>query len=78
MNKESRHPKKTRKQLNKALSLTAFSGQMGLTIFLFVKLGLWLDSHYNNQHKLFVVICCLVGIIVSFYFLLRQLKQFHS
>ncbi|MGA0212800.1 MAG: AtpZ/AtpI family protein [Flavobacteriaceae bacterium] len=78
MSKEPQHPKKTRKQLNKALSLTAFSGQMGLTIFLFVKLGLWLDMRFNNEQKLYVVICCLVGIVISFYFLTRQLKQFHS
>jgi len=48
---------------------------MGVTIFLFVKLGKWLDSKYNEGGKAFLVVCTLVGVAASLYVVLRQLKK---
>jgi len=51
---------------------------MGATIYLSVKLGQWLDAFFYNDQKLFVILGCLLGIAISFYFLLRQLKRFQQ
>jgi len=51
---------------------------MGITIYLFVLLGKWLDSEYNNGDKLFVIISTLLGVAVSLYVIVQQLNRINS
>ncbi|TJY34743.1 AtpZ/AtpI family protein [Pontimicrobium aquaticum] len=51
---------------------------MGVTIYLFVFLGKWLDSEYNDGNKLFVIIGTLLGVAVSLYAVVQQLNRFNS
>jgi membrane protease YdiL (CAAX protease family) len=69
---------KHKKQLNKYIRLTGVGLQMGVTIYLFVYLGKWLDGKYPNENDLYTMFLTLLGIVVSFYSLLRQVKSINK
>jgi len=48
---------------------------MGVIIYLFVKLGKWIDSEYNPDGKAFLVVCTLLGVAISLYVVVKQLNQ---
>lgn len=70
-------PKK-KKQFNKSLSLISIPIQMGIIVFLFSKLGLWLDHKYINNYNLFLKILTTVGVVLAFYNIARQLKEINK
>ncbi|MCK0108315.1 AtpZ/AtpI family protein [Flavobacteriaceae bacterium S0825] len=51
---------------------------MGIIIYLFILLGKWLDSEYNNGDKLFVIFGTLLGVGVSLYTVVKQLNRINS
>ncbi|MFD2566920.1 AtpZ/AtpI family protein [Pseudotenacibaculum haliotis] len=67
-----------KKQLKNALVLTGVAFQMGATIYLFVLLGKWLDSTYNQGEKLYIIITTLAGVGVSLYLVIKQLNRLNS
>ena len=71
------NPKK-KKQRNKWLSLINIPLQMGIIVFLFSKLGQWLDEKFTNKHNLYVKILTLVGVAIAFYNIARQLKEINQ
>ena len=73
-NKES-SPKKS---LKNALVLTGVAIQMGITIYLFVLLGKWLDSNYNDGKNMYVAFTTIAGVGVSLYALVKQLNRINS
>ena len=52
-NKDNNENKKPGKQLKNVAVLSGIAIQMGVTIYLFVLLGKWLDTKFNNNDKLF-------------------------
>src|SRR5690606_27760705 len=48
--------------------------QMGIVIYLAVQGGKWLDAHYGTQ-KVFLPICTLLGVGISIYLVVQQLKK---
>ncbi|RSK42132.1 AtpZ/AtpI family protein [Mangrovimonas spongiae] len=50
---------------------------MGVTIYLFVLLGKWLDTKFT-QGKLFLIICTLLGVAVSLYVVLKQVNKLNE
>ncbi len=72
-NKESK-----KKKPNKWLALLSMPIQMGLVIFLFAKLGSWLDVKFLNSHTIYVKISTIVGVAIAFYNLNRQLKDINE
>lgn len=77
MNKQKRQSQKPqpKKQLKNAAILSGIGIQMGITIYLFVKLGKWLDINYNNGDKLYIIIFTLVGVGISIYVLIKLLNR---
>ena len=75
MSKKEPSPKKP---LKNALVLTGAALQMGITIYLFVLLGKWLDTTYNDGEKLYVIIMTLSGVAVSLYALIKQVNRINS
>ncbi|TWO33956.1 AtpZ/AtpI family protein [Seonamhaeicola sediminis] len=73
--KENRKPKK---QLKNAAILTGVAIQMGVTIYLFVLLGRWLDTKYNHGDKLFIIITTLSGVAISLYAVVKQLNRLNN
>ena len=66
------------KPLKNALVLTGVAFQMGATIYLFVLLGKWLDTTYNQGNKLYVIICTLLGVAISLYLVVKQLNKMNQ
>ena len=50
-----------KKPLKNALILTGAAFQMGATIYLFVFLGKWLDSAYNDGNRFYTIVSTLAG-----------------
>jgi len=69
--------KKPKKRLNKYIALTGIGLQMGITIYLASYLGKWLDAKYTDSN-IYTIILTLLGIVLSFYSLLRQLKNIEN
>jgi len=69
--------KKPKKRLNKYIVLTGIGLQMGVIIYLAANLGKWLDAKYTESNT-YTIILTLLGIVLSFYSLLRQLKNIEN
>lgn len=67
-----------KKQRNKWLALINIPIQMGIIVFLFSRLGLWLDGKFINKHNLYVKILTMVGVVIAFYNIARQLKEINK
>jgi F0F1-type ATP synthase assembly protein I len=64
-----------KKQLKQIAALTGIAIQMGITIYVFVILGKWLDVKFGNSGKAFLIICTLLGVAISLYAVLKQIKK---
>lgn len=67
-----------KKRPNKWLALINIPIQMGIIVFLFAYGGRWLDEKYPNPHRLYVKILTMVGVILAFYNIHRQLKEINK
>jgi len=67
-----------KRRLNKWLSLISIPIQMGVIVFLFSKLGQWLDQKFINKYNLYVKILTMVGVAIAFYNISRQLKEINK
>ena len=67
-------PKKLRDNINTAARLSGAAIQMGLIIYLAVQGGKWLDTHFGTQ-KLFLPLCTILGVGISIYLVVQQLKR---
>lgn len=67
--------KKPGKQLKNLAILSGIAIQMGVTIYLFVVLGKWLDTKFNQGDKLFVIITTLLGVAISLYMVIKQVNR---
>ncbi|MCP4882966.1 MAG: AtpZ/AtpI family protein [Flavobacteriales bacterium] len=66
--------KKPKRQLNRYIVLSGIGLQMGVTIYLASRLGKWLDSTYTESN-IYTIVLTLLGVALSFYSMLRQLKN---
>ena len=73
-NTNNQKPKKEN-QLKNAIQLSGIGIQMGVIIYVFVLVGKWLDSKYNDGDKLFIIISTLLGVAASLYVVLKQLNR---
>lgn len=68
---------KLKNNINTAARLSGSAIQMGVVIYLAVKGGQWLDSHFGTE-KVFLPICTLLGVGVSIYLVVQQLKKINN
>ena len=66
---------KPKNQLKQIGILSGICIQMGVIIYLFVLLGKWLDSNYNEGEKMYIIILTLLGVAVSLYVVVKQLNS---
>ena len=52
--------------------------QMWVTIYLFTKLGAWLDLNYNLSGKKYTILLTLAGVAISLFLVLRQTNQLNK
>ena len=67
--------KKPEKPLKNIAILSGIAIQMGVTIYLFVLLGKWLDTKFNNNGQLFLIIMTLLGVAISLYAVIKQVNR---
>ncbi len=60
------------------VALSAIGIEMGVIIYVFVKLGTWLDQQYNPEGKIFTVIFTLAGVAGSLFLVLKQTNRLNS
>tara|TARA_B100000508_G_C11430732_1_gene263236 strand:+ start:631 stop:846 length:216 start_codon:yes stop_codon:yes gene_type:complete len=58
--------------------LSGIAIQMGVIIYLFVQLGKWLDAHYTEGGKTYLIVCTLAGVFISLFLVLQQTKRLNS
>jgi len=71
----NRNNRRSKRQLKNAAILSGVGLQMGITIYLFVKLGKWLDVQYNNGDKLYIIIFTLAGVGISIFSMIKLLNR---
>jgi F0F1-type ATP synthase assembly protein I len=64
-----------KKQLKQIAALSGIAIQMGVTIYLFVIFGKWVDTKFENSGKAFLIIFTLLGVAISLYAVLQQIKK---
>jgi len=72
-----KNPKKPHKTHFRWLALSGFGIQLGITIYVFIRLGQWLDRTYNTDRTL-TLVSVLVGLFVSLIILMHQLKKMNN
>lgn len=61
--------------LKNAAILSGIAIQMGAIIYLSAQGGKWLDGYYGMESKTFTIIITLLGVAISIYLVLQQLKR---
>jgi len=67
-----------KKQLNKYLQLTGVAFQMGITIYLGVYFGKWLDEKYVVENSIFTIIFSLLGVFTALYYIIKQIQKLNK
>jgi len=70
--------KKGKGGLKRWAALGAIAIEMGVIIYLFVQLGKWLDATYNNDGRLFIILCTLAGVALSLVLVVNQTNRLNS
>ncbi len=70
-------PKKKKQHL-KYIQLSGAAFQMGITIYLGVYFGKWLDTHFEIANKTFTIIFTLLALIASIWSVIAQLKKIND
>ena len=68
----------SKKPKNKWIVLITMPMQMGIVIFLFSYLGMWLDEQYPNPKEMYTKMVTLLGVFVALYNVIRQVKQLND
>ena len=66
------------KPLKNFAALSGLGVQMGVIIYVLVRIGKWLDAYLNLPKKIFVAIGAIIGVAVGLYVLLKQLKKIQN
>ena len=72
---DNNEKKKPGKPLKNVAILSGIAIQMGVSIYLFVLLGKWLDTKYNDGEKLNIIIMTLLGVAISLYAVIKQVNR---
>ena len=75
---EPQKPPKKNNGLRNAAILTGVAIQMGLIIFLAAQGGKWLDAYFEMESNTFTIIVTLIGVVISIYLVIQQLKRVNN
>ena len=68
---------KLKKQPSTLATFAFISFEMGITIFIFSRIGKWIDSRYNLEIN-FTLIMSLIGFALAFFVVYKQLKKLNK
>jgi len=63
---------------NKWLAFINIPFQMGIIIFAFSYLGMWLDKKYSNGSSVWTIILSLFSVFLALYNVIRQVKNLNK
>ncbi|MFH6945343.1 AtpZ/AtpI family protein [Flavobacterium sp. FlaQc-50] len=63
---------------NKWIALINIPFQMGIIIFLFSYLGVWLDEKYSNGSSVWTIVLSLLSVFLALYNVIRQVKNLNK
>jgi hypothetical protein len=63
---------------NKWLAFINIPFQMGIIIFVFCYLGMWLDKKYSNGSSVWTIILSLFSVFLALYNVIRQVKNLNK
>ena len=66
------------KPLKNFAALSGLGVQMGVIIYVLVRIGKWLDAYLNLPKKIFVAIGAITGVALGLYVVLKQLKKIQN
>ena len=66
------------KPLKNFAVLSGLGVQMGVIIYVLVRIGKWLDAYLNLPKKIFVAIGAITGVALGLYVVLKQLKKIQN
>ena len=69
---------KQNKPLKNFVALSGLGVQMGVIIYVLVRIGKWLDTYFNLPKKIFVAIGAITGVALGLYVVLKQLKKIQN
>ena len=72
---QQKSPKRKKNVYRNAAMLSGIAFEMGAIIYLFVKGGKWMDTHYAMEKRLFTALGAILGVALSLWVVLRQLKR---
>lgn len=61
-----------------AAILSGIAVEMGVVIYLSARGGMWLDGHFQTDKRLFTALCTILGVALSLWMVLRQIKRFQD
>lgn len=64
--------------LRQAAVLSGIALEMGIIIYLAARGGMWLDGHFQTEKRLFTAVCTILGVALSLWVVLRQIKRFQN
>ncbi len=64
--------KKQKNQLHKYMRFVGAGFQIGIIIYVFFKIGEWVDAKYNQSGKLYTNILTLVGVFFAIYTIVKE------
>lgn len=76
MAKKDQH--KPKGQLNTLVKLSGVGIQMGVTIYLGVLAGEWLDTQYPNEKGWFKIACTLAAVSLSMYSIIAEVNKMNK
>ena len=68
---------KLKKRPSTLATFALISFEMGITIFIFSRIGKWIDSHYSLEIN-FTLIMSLIGFALAFFVVYKQLKKLNK
>ena len=66
------------KPLKNLAALSGLGVQMGVIVYVLVRIGKWLDTYFNFPTKIFVAIGAITGVALGLYVVLKQLKKIQN
>ena len=66
------------KPLKNFATLSGLGLQMGIIIYVLVRIGKCLDAYFNLPKKIFVAIGAITGVALGLYVVLKQLKKIQN
>jgi Sec-independent protein secretion pathway component TatC len=70
--------KKKDNLLLRAAALSGIAIEMGVIIYGAAQAGMWLDERYQTEKRLFTAACTILGVAISLWVVLSQLKRLNS